>query len=114
MSRAETYSDIYLISPISDECLVKLREGAYPEIKQRRADTAPLQRWSLARRMTFPLDTEELLEVAVSLGLAEMPDRSAAVSGAHLVAAPAERRCACGRLRALPDVSREAGRRCGP
>ncbi|WP_397543972.1 hypothetical protein [Roseovarius salis] len=83
--RAETRADIYLLSAISDSCLVRLRDGVMLEIKSRFADAGPLQCWTMARSVPFPMSPDDFLDVAVSLGLSEMPEEQAALSPAHLL-----------------------------
>ena len=93
---AATGDDIYLLTPISDVCVVRLAGGRQLEIRERGRDRGLLQHWRTARSVRFPMCPDALLDLATALGLREMPPNDAALSPAHLVAA----------LSALPDPVR--------
>lgn len=70
---AERRSDIYLVTPCSPFCLVKLRGGTQLETKRRGRDVAALQSWTHEAIGPFPLAPLVVRALARDLQVAGLP-----------------------------------------
>lgn len=86
LAGAERRSDIYLVSPLSDRVLVKLRAGSRLEIKRRGEDSGRLQRWTMELSRPFPLSAEDCDRLDDALCLTRRLAPDTALSASHLMA----------------------------